>query len=41
MLFFSSNTITTSSKEIIIKDETGNYTAEFEALLRDYYLAFI
>jgi len=41
MLFFGSNTITTISKEIIIKDQKENYTAEFEALLRDYYLAFI
>lgn len=27
-----------SNEEIIIKDETGNYTSTFAALLKDYYL---
>jgi len=27
-----------SKKEIIIKDETGNYSADFKVLLKDYYL---
>lgn len=41
LLYFNSVATHFNSKEIIIKDGKGNYTAGFEDLLRDYYLAFI
>ncbi len=38
MLIFSSKKIETIREEIIIKNEEGNYSAKFTALLKDYYL---
>lgn len=38
MLLFSTNKTATAIKEISIKDNTGNYTPQFIALLKDYYL---
>lgn len=38
ILIFSLATTEIVSKEISIKDHTGNYTAEFVELLKDYYL---
>lgn len=40
MLFYGSEPTQSLSKEIIIKDESGDYTPEFKILLKDYYLAF-
>jgi tRNA1Val (adenine37-N6)-methyltransferase len=38
VLFFSKNMIATATKELVIKDETGNYTDAFIFLLKAYYL---
>jgi tRNA1Val (adenine37-N6)-methyltransferase len=38
ILFFSIATNEVITKQISIKDSTGNYTAEFVDLLKDYYL---
>ena len=39
ILFFKlSSSQIFSKKEIVIKDETGNYTEDFTVLLKDYYL---
>jgi tRNA1Val (adenine37-N6)-methyltransferase len=38
ILIFSLDTTEIITKEIFIKDSTGNYTAEFVDLLKDYYL---
>lgn len=38
ILFFSRKECLQSEKEIIIKNEHGNYTEEFISLLKDYYL---
>jgi tRNA1Val (adenine37-N6)-methyltransferase len=40
MLVFNSTPANKMIHELTIKDETGNYTAEFKDLLKDYYLAF-
>lgn len=37
-LFFGRNPHSVISKKLIIKDETGNYTNDFNFLLKDYYL---
>lgn len=38
ILFFSYNQSTIITKELIIKNDEGNYTDEFNHLLKDYYL---
>ena len=38
ILFFSKIKTTSSTKELVIKNEAGNYTNEFICLLKDYYL---
>ncbi|MGG9964497.1 tRNA1(Val) (adenine(37)-N6)-methyltransferase [Ferruginibacter sp. SUN106] len=38
ILIFSRNKITTQTKAITIKNESGNYSEEFILLLKDYYL---
>lgn len=38
MLFFGNQKASFTSKELIIKDDEGNYTQEFNYLLKDYYL---
>lgn len=38
ILFFSRKSVATTFREIIIKDETGNYAPVFTDLLKDYYL---
>ncbi len=38
MLLFGTNKKTFSSKELMIKDGEGNYTENFNELLKDYYL---
>ena len=38
ILFFSLATTEIITKQISIKDSTGNYTTEFVDLLKDYYL---
>ena len=38
MLLLSANKTATVKKEITIKEEAGNYTSEFNTLLKDYYL---
>ena len=38
ILFFSKTETTSAIKELVIKNETGNYTDEFMCLLKDYYL---
>lgn len=38
MLFFKNQSTSFNSKEIIIKDDKGNYTEDFNLLLKDYYL---
>ena len=40
ILLFSYYKTDVNRKEIIIKDNDGNYTEEFVALLKDYYLQF-
>jgi tRNA1Val (adenine37-N6)-methyltransferase len=38
ILFFTTEAKSINSKELIIKDEAGNYTCEFNSLIKDYYL---
>lgn len=38
MLFFGDQITSLNSKQLIIKNDEGNYTKEFNALLKDYYL---
>lgn len=38
ILFFGNEEVSFNSKGIIIKDDKGNYSEEFNFLLRDYYL---
>ncbi len=38
ILFFSRKNATAISKELVIKNEDGNYTPEFIDLMKDYYL---
>ena len=38
ILFFSRKNIITATRELAIKNATGNYTPEMIALLKDYYL---
>lgn len=38
MLFFGNQKAAFTSKELIIKDDEGKYTEEFNFLLKDYYL---
>jgi tRNA1Val (adenine37-N6)-methyltransferase len=38
ILFFSKNKATPVIAEIVIKEDDGNYSAEFTALLKEYYL---
>ncbi|MGN6531771.1 MAG: tRNA1(Val) (adenine(37)-N6)-methyltransferase [Ginsengibacter sp.] len=40
ILFFSTKPGSVISKELILKDEAGNYTNDFNFLLKDYYLKF-
>lgn len=39
ILFFGTKAGTIISNDLCIKDEAGNYTAPFDLLLKDYYLA--
>lgn len=38
ILFLSKIKTPSTSRQLVIKNEDGNYTSEFEALLKDYYL---
>ncbi len=38
ILFFNQKESIVTSSEIVIKNKTGNYTTEFTALLKDFYL---
>ena len=38
ILLFGSERLSSSTNELIIKNEEGNYTGEFKELLKDYYL---
>lgn len=38
ILLFGTKAVTSKSSELIIKDGEGNYTKEFDSLLKDYYL---
>ena len=40
ILFFGSGPVNSISNELTIKNTEGKYTAEFENLLKDYYLVF-